>query len=189
MLKINPLELEKYIEDGAKARRSISIKDVADVSKVLFDRLKEGGKLITFGNGGSAADAQHFAAELSGRFLKERRPFPAIALSTNTSSLTAIGNDYDYSRVFSRQIEGICTRNDCVVGISTSGNSPNVINGVRKAKEIGAYTLALTGMDGGKLRDEVDHCIRVKSNITPIIQEVHITIIHMICYSFDAMLE
>ena len=121
--------------------------------------------------------------------MRERRPFPAIALSTNTSSLTAIGNDYDYSRVFSRQIEGICARNDYVVGISTSGNSSNVINGVRKAKEIGAYTLALTGMDGGKLRNEVDHCIRVKSNITPIIQEVHIAIIHMICYSFDAMLE
>ena len=105
-MEINPSELEKYIEDRAKVRRSISIKDVTDVSKVLFDRLKEGGKLITSGNGGSAADAQHFAAELSGRFLKERRPFPAIALSTNTSSLRAIGNDYDYSRVFSRTDRG-----------------------------------------------------------------------------------
>ena len=144
---------------------------------------------MTFGNGGSAADAQHFVAELSGRFLRERRPFPAIALSTNTSSLTTIGNDYDYLRFFSRQIEVIYTRNDYVVGISISGNSVNVINGVRKAKEIVAYTLALTGMDGGKLRDEVDHCIRVKSNINPIIQEAHITIIHMLCYSLDAMLE
>ena len=93
MLEINPSELEKYVEDRAKARRSISIKDVTDVSKVLFDRLKEGGKLMTFGNGGSAADAQHFVAELSGRFLRERRPYPAIALSTNTSPLTTIGND------------------------------------------------------------------------------------------------
>ena len=121
--------------------------------------------------------------------LERKGFFPAIALSTNTSSLTAIGNDYDYSRVFSRQIEGMFTRNDYLVGIRTSGDSQNVINGVRKAKEIGSYTLALTGMDGGKLRDEVDHCIRVISNRTPIIQEVHITVIHMICYSFDAMLE
>ena len=134
MLEINPSEFEKYIEDGAKARRSISIKEVTDVSKVLFDHPKEGGKLITFGNGDSTADAEHFAAELSGRFLRERRPFPAIALSTNTTSFTAIGNDYDYSRVFSRQIEWVCTKNDYVVGISTSSNSPNVINGVRKAK-------------------------------------------------------
>ena len=93
MLEINPSELEKYIEDGAKARRSICIKDVTDVSKILFDRLKEGGKLITIDNGDSAADAQHFAAELSGRFLRERRAYAAIALSTNTSPLTAIGND------------------------------------------------------------------------------------------------
>ena len=134
MLEINPSELEKYIEDGAKARRSISIKDVADVSKILFDRLKEGGKLITFGNGGSAAKCCASAAELSGRFLRERKPFPAIALSTNTTSFTAIGNDYDYSRVFSRQIEWVCTKNDFVMGISTSSNSPNLINGVRKAK-------------------------------------------------------
>ncbi len=145
MLEINPSELEKYVEDRAKARRSICIKDVTDVSKILFDRLKEGGKLVTFGNGASAAKCCASAAELSGRFLRERKLFPAIALSTNTSSLTAIGNDYDYSRVFSRQIEEMCTRNDYVVGISTSGDSPNVINGVRKAKEIGSYTLALTG--------------------------------------------
>ena len=93
MLEINPSELEKYVEDRARARRSISIKDVTDVSKVLLDRLKDGGKLITFCNGDSAADAQHFASELSGRFVRERRPYPAIALSTNTSPLTAIGND------------------------------------------------------------------------------------------------
>ena len=147
MLEIDLKQLERYITDGIDSRKSISVREIIEVSKILLDRLNSGGKLITFGNGGSAADAQHFAAELSGRFMRQRRPFPAIALSTNTSSLTAIGNDY-------------------VVGISTSGNSPNVINGVREAKEIGAYTLALTGMDGGKLRNDVDHCIRVKSNIT-----------------------
>ncbi len=185
MLEIDLKQLERYITDGIDSRRSIAVREIIEVSKVILDRLNSGGKLITFGNGGSVADAQHFAAELSGRFMRERRPFPAIALSTNTSSLTAIGNDYDYLR----QIGGTCIRNDHVVGISTSGNSPNAINGVRKDEEIGSYTLALTGMDGGKLRDEVDHCIRVKSNITSVIQEVHITIIHMICYSFDAMLE
>ena len=175
--------------DGIEARKSIDVSEIIDVSRILNERLQKGGKLITFGNGGSAADSQHFAAELSGKFLKERRSFPAIALSTNSSSVTAIGNDYDYSKVFSRQIEGLCSNNDFVAGISTSGNSANVIEGIRKAREIGAFTLGLTGKNGGKLKKEVDHCIRVNSSLTPIIQEVHIAIIHMICYSFDAMLE
>ena len=175
--------------DGIEARKSIDLNEIMHVSRILYERLQKDGKLITFGNGGSAADAQHFAAELSGKFLKERRSFPAIALTTNTSSVTAIGNDYDYSKVFSRQIEGLCFSNDFVVGITTSGNSANVIEGIRKAREMGAFTLGLTGKDGGKLMKEVDHCIRVNSSFTPIIQEVHIAIIHMICYSFDAMLE
>ena len=174
--------LEKYISDGIEARRSIDIKSVVDVSKILYDRLTHGGKLITFGNGGSAA-------ELSGRFMKERKSFPAYALTSNTSSLTAIGNDYDFSKVFSRQLEGICAKEDFVVGISTSGNSPNVIEGIRTARKIGAFTLVLTRSDGGKVRNEADQCIRVNSDVTPLIQEVHIAIIHMICYSFDAMLE
>ena len=181
--------LESYVADGIEARKSINVNEVVEASKILYGRLNKGGKLITFGNGGSAADAQHFAAELSGKFLKERRSFPAIALSTNTSAVTAIGNDYDYSRIFSRQLEGLCTKGDYVVGISTSGNSPNVVDGIRKAKEIGAFTLALTGKKGGKVKDFADQCIRVNSDFTPIIQEVHIAIIHMICYSFDKMLE
>ena len=181
--------LGKYISDGIEARRSIDIMSVVEVSKILYDRLTHGGKLITFGNGGSAADAQHFAAELSGRFMKERKSFPAYALTSSTSSLTAIGNDYEFSKVFSRQLEGICDKGDFVVGISTSGNSPNVVEGIRTARKIGAFTLALTGRDGGKVRDEADQCIRVNSDVTPLIQEVHIALIHMICYSFDAMLE
>ena len=175
--------------DGIEARKSIDVSEIVNVSRILYERLQKGGKLITFGNGGSAADAQHFAAELSGRFLKERKSFPAIALTTNTSSVTAIGNDYDYSKVFSRQIEGLCSGGDFVVGITTSGNSSNVIEGIRRAREMGTFTLGLTGKDGGKLMKEVDHCIRVNSSFTPIIQEVHIAIIHMICYSLDAMLE
>ena len=186
---IDSEKLEKYIAEGIKSRTSIDAEEVIEVSSILFERMKRGGKLITFGNGGSAADAQHFAAELSGKFIKERRSFPAIALTTNTSSLTAIGNDYDYSQVFSRQLEGLCSKDDFVVGISTSGNSNNVIEGIKKAREIGAFTLGMTGRDGGKLKGAVDHCIKVNSTFTPIIQEVHIAIIHMICYSFDEMLE
>jgi D-sedoheptulose 7-phosphate isomerase len=182
-------DLQKYVTDGMEARRSIDISEILQVSRILYERLQKGGKLITFGNGGSAADAQHFAAELSGKFLKERKSFPAIALSTNSSSITAIGNDYDYSKIFSRQIEGLCSSNDFVVGISTSGNSANVIEGIRKAREVGAFTLALTGKDGGKVKNETNHCIMVNSSLTPIIQEVHIAIIHMMCYSFDRMLE
>ena len=189
MLEIDHKFLEKYVSDGIEARRSIDVKSVVDISKVLYDRLTHGGKLITFGNGGSAADAQHFAAELSGRFMKERKSFPAVALTTNSSSLTAIGNDYDFSKVFSRQIEGLCSKDDFVVGISTSGNSPNVVEGIRSAKLAGAYTLALTGRDGGKIKNVADYCIRVNSNSTPIIQESHIAIIHMICYAFDTLLE
>ena len=186
---IDVSELKKYVDDGIKARKSIDVQEIANISKILYDRLGRGGKLISFGNGGSAADAQHFAAELSGRFMKERRSFPAVALTTNTSSLTAIGNDYSYTEVFSRQLEGLCTKDDFVVGISTSGNSQNVIEAMRKARKIGAFTLGLTGKNGGKLKTEVDHCISVNSSLTPIIQGVHIAIIHMICYSLDTMLE
>ena len=186
---IDVSDLKKYVDDGIKARKSIDVQEIANVSKILYERLRRGGKLITFGNGGSAADAQHFAAELSGKFMNERRSFPAVALTTNTSSITAIGNDYSYAEVFSRQLEGICTKGDFVVGISTSGNSQNVIGAMKKAREIGAFTLGLTGKDGGKLKNVVDQCINVNSDLTPIIQEVHIAIIHMICYSFDAMLE
>lgn len=180
--------LKKYVEEGIDARRSLPLLSIAEASRILYDRLMKGGKLITFGNGGSAADAQHFAAELSGRFLKERRSLPAVALTTNTSSITAIGNDYDYSEIFSRQIDGICNRDDFVVGISTSGNSLNVVKGIQKAREKGAFTLALTGRKGGKLAEVADMSIKVDSDFTPIIQEVHIAVIHMICYSLDSML-
>ena len=189
MLENDKEFLEKYISDGIEARRSIEVSSVIAVSEILFDRLKKGGKLITFGNGGSAADAQHFAAEFSGRFMKERKSFPAVALTTNSSSLTAIGNDYDFSKVFSRQLEGLCSKDDFVVGISTSGNSPNIVEGIRRAKLAGAYTLALTGRDGGMIKNIADYCIKVNSNSTPIIQESHIAIIHMICYAFDTLLD
>ena len=188
MLEIDHRLLEKYISDGIEARRSIDVKSVVDVSKILFDRLTHSGKLITFRNGGSAADAQHFAAELSGRFMKERKSFPAYALTSNTSSLTAIGNDYDFTKVFSRQIDGLCNENDFVVSISTSGNSANVVKGIERAMEKGAFTLGLTGNSGGKRSHVAEACTKAHSDFTPIIQEVHISIIHMICYFLDVLL-
>jgi D-sedoheptulose 7-phosphate isomerase len=181
--------LRRYIGDGIEARRSVDPEKIVEVSRILHERLEIGGKLITFGNGGSAADSQHFAAELSGRFLRERRSLPAIALTTNSSSITAIGNDYDYSDVFSRQVDGLCTENDFVVGISTSGNSKNVVRGIEIARGKGAFTLGLTGKSGGRLAQVADECIKVDSDSTPIIQEVHIAIIHMICYTLDGLLK
>jgi D-sedoheptulose 7-phosphate isomerase len=143
--------------------------------------LKNGKKVVLFGNGGSAADAQHIACELAGRFKLERRGLPAIALTTNTSTITAIANDYGYDKVFSRQVEAIVDKGDIVIGISTSGKSPNVIEGVKAAKEHGAITVGLTGAEGGRLEKVVDICIKVPSDDTPRIQETHITIGHIIC--------
>lgn len=154
---------------------------VAKAAKIIINSYKNGGKLVIFGNGGSAADAQHIAAEFIGRFAKERKSLPAIALSTDTSILTSIGNDYGFEYVFARQIEGLLKKGDIAIGISTSGNSPNVINGLKKAKEIGAKTIALTGGNGGKLKESSDICIIVPSFVTARIQECHITIGHIIC--------
>jgi D-sedoheptulose 7-phosphate isomerase len=162
-------------------RKTSELEKIEKVSKLIVEALKNGKKVILFGNGGSAADAQHIACELAGRFKLERRGLPAIALTTNTSVLTAIANDYGYEQVFSRQVEGIMERGDIVIGISTSGKSPNVIEGIKVAKERGAFTVGLTGHEGGRLEEAADICIRVPSNDTPRIQEVHITIGHIIC--------
>ena len=143
------------------------------------------GKLIVFGNGGSAADAQHFVAELTGHFMKERKALPAIALTTNTSSLTAIGNDYSYEDIFSRQIQALCRKEDYVVGISTSGNSTNVVKAIEEANSIGAFTLGFTGKSGGKLLGICGNVFHADSDLTSIIQEIHITAIHMICSIID----
>jgi len=153
---------------------------VAKVSKILVDVLKQGNKALLFGNGGSAADAQHIAAELVGRFGFDRPPLPALALSVNTSCVTAIGNDYGFELVFARQIEALGRPGDVAVGISTSGNSPNVLRAVSAAKKMGLHTVALTGCTGGELRNAVDNCICVPSNETPRIQECHILIGHII---------
>jgi D-sedoheptulose 7-phosphate isomerase len=143
--------------------------------------IKSGGKILWMGNGGSAADCQHLAAELVGRFARERRGLPSIALTTDTSILTAVGNDYGYDTIFSRQVESLCGPSDVVVGISTSGNSRNVLAGVERAREIGAFTAGLSGRTGGKLKDLTDLCIVIPSCDTARIQEGHILIGHILC--------
>jgi len=142
---------------------------------------KTGHKALFFGNGGSAADAQHLAAEFVGRYLRERSPMPALALNANTSVVTAIGNDYGFNRVFARQLQALAIPGDVAVAISTSGNSANVVEAVRYAKEAGLFTIAMTGASGGRLRDIVDVLIAVPSDETPRIQECHILIGHALC--------
>jgi D-sedoheptulose 7-phosphate isomerase len=153
---------------------------VANVSEILVEALTGGNKILLFGNGGSAADAQHIAAELVGRFAFDRPALPALALSVNSSCVTAIGNDYGFDQVFSRQIEALGRAGDVAVGISTSGNSPNVLRAVVTAKTMGLRTIALTGLGGGKLKRAADRCICAPSSETPRIQECHILIGHII---------
>ncbi|MDA8125709.1 MAG: D-sedoheptulose 7-phosphate isomerase [Deltaproteobacteria bacterium] len=147
--------------------------------------LKAGRKILLFGNGGSAADAQHLAAEFVNRFLIERPPLPAIALTTDTSVITSIGNDYDFADIFSKQIRAIGRKGDVAWGMSTSGTSANVVKGLEAAKKIGMVTIGLTGRDGGDIGRIVDHSLNVASASTPRIQEVHITVGHAICEMVD----
>lgn len=161
-------------------RSSEVLLTVAKVCEILVSALKQGNKALLFGNGGSAADAQHIAAELVGRFAFDRPALPALALSVNTSCVTSIGNDYGFDQVFSRQIEALARPGDVAIGISTSGNSANVLRAMLAARKIGLHTVALTGRTGGNLRNTVDHCICVPSNEKPRIQECHILIGHII---------
>jgi D-sedoheptulose 7-phosphate isomerase len=156
-----------------------TLSSVAAVCEILISALQRGRKVFLFGNGGSAADAQHIAAEFVGRFAFDRPALPALALSVNTSCVTAIGNDYGYDFVFARQIEALSTEGDVAIGISTSGNSPNVLLALSAAKNKRLSTVALTGCAGGKLKGVVDHCICVPSKETPRIQECHILIGHI----------
>ena len=176
---------------SASIRASIAVKElllrnaevvsvIAKVSELLVDTVDQGNKVLLFGNGGSAADAQHIAAEFVGRFAFDRPALPALALSVNTSCVTAIGNDYGFDLVFSRQIEALARPGDMAIGISTSGNSSNVLHGLSAARKIGSCTVALTGCAGGKLKNAVDYCICAPSNETPRIQECHILIGHII---------
>lgn len=157
------------------------IDKIQKTAELIISSLKNKGKIIIFGNGGSAADAQHMASELVGRFKKERKAIPAISLTCNTSSLTAISNDYSYDASFKRQLEAFANAGDVAVGISTSGNASNVIEAIKSARALNLKTVALTGKSGGKLSKEVNISINVPSEDTPRIQEAHILIIHILC--------
>ena len=172
-------EIQESIEIKTKLKEQAN--QIIDVGLLMSNSINSGGKSVFFGNGGSAADAQHICAELVGKFQIKRRGLPSIAFTTNTSILTAIANDFGYDRVFERQVQSMVNANDVVIGISTSGNSENVIRGLEAAKKIGAKTVGLTGIDGGRLSYVVDIVIKVPSNNTQRIQECHIMIGHLMC--------
>jgi len=157
------------------------LKLIEKVSSVIIDAYKNGKKTLLAGNGGSAADAQHIAGELVARFYFDRPGLPSIALTTDSSVMTAIGNDYGYERLFARQVQALGNEGDVFIGISTSGNSPNIIKALEACKEKGIITVGLTGLNGGKMAGMCDICIKVPSNETPRIQEVHILVGHIIC--------
>jgi D-sedoheptulose 7-phosphate isomerase len=154
---------------------------ILEIADIVIEALKKNGKVILFGNGGSASDSQHIAAELVGRFKKDRTALAAIALTVNTSVLTSLANDYGYEVIFARQLEALAQKNDVAIGISTSGKAKNVSNGLRQAKKMGLRTVALTGGDGGEIAKLADVSLVVPSSVTARIQEAHITIGHIIC--------
>ena len=161
--------------------KSDCAEEITAIVKALVKVYRRKGKVLIFGNGGSAADSQHIAAELVGRFKKERRALPAVALTTNTSNLTALANDYSYDYVFERQLDALGTKNDVAIGISTSGQAKNVISALKKARQKGMFCIALTGSRGLNLKKITDICLIVPSKNTPRIQEAHITAAHIIC--------
>jgi len=191
----NDINMEDYIIKIFKESNRVkdnflneNLGKLANVIEVITSALKAGNKILLFGNGGSAADAQHLAAEFVNRFIIERPPLPAIALTTNTSVITSIGNDYDFSEIFSKQVRAIGQPGDIAWGISTSGNSANVLKGLEMAKKMGLVTVAFTGKDGGDIAKIVDFSINVSSNSTARIQETHITAGHAICELVDIKL-
>jgi len=169
----------------AQATLEYITEPLESATKLCIDSLTNGGKILIFGNGGSAADAQHIAAELVGRYKAERKGLPAIALTTDTSALTSIGNDYGYKHVFDRQVEALANKGDIVIGISTGGSSRNVINGLQTAKELGCKLIGFSGRDGGEMNDLCDVNLVVPVEDTPRIQEMHIVIGHTICHLID----
>ena len=177
------LEIQNKILDSSESiKKSIeNIPEIIRIIESITKSLKKGNKIILFGNGGSAADAQHIAAELVGRFGYDRKSLPAISLTTDTSVITSIGNDYSFEKIFSRQCESLVNKGDVVVGISTSGNSINVKNGLLVSKRKGAKTVGFLGHKGGHIKNIVDIPLIVNSNSTPRIQEVHRTAAHIIC--------
>ena len=179
--------IEKEIAEHLKIAMTMSsLTDRVEIAAQLcIDALQEGGKLLIFGNGGSAADAQHIAAELVGRYKINRKGMPAIALTTDTSTITAISNDFGYEHVFERQVEALANKGDVLIGISTSGGSSNVINGLKMASKIGCRSIGFSGLDGGEMNQICDTNLEVPSEDTPRIQEMHIVIGHIICHLIE----
>jgi D-sedoheptulose 7-phosphate isomerase len=162
------------------------LQKIETVVDVVTNAFQNGNKVLFCGNGGSAADAQHLSAEFSGRFYKDRKALPSEALHCNTSYLTAVANDYSYDVIYARIVEGTCVKGDVLIGLSTSGNSKNILNAFAAAKEVGTITVALTGASGGKMKDACDYLFNVPSSDTPRIQESHILIGHIICELVEA---
>ena len=179
--------IENEFNEHIKVANSIHcLTDAVAISAQLcIDCLKSGGKILLFGNGGSAADAQHIAAELVGRYKVERKGLPAIALTTDTSAITSIGNDFGYNHIFDRQVEAIANKGDVAIGISTSGNSINVINALKLASELNCNTIGFSGQDGGEMNKICNVNLAAPSEDTPRIQEMHILIGHTICHLID----
>ncbi len=183
--------IQKRFEETDKIKKRFldeNFSRLIAIIKLIADSLENGNKVLLFGNGGSAAEAQHLAAEFVNRFLMERPPLPAIALSTDSSILTSIGNDYSFSEIFSKQIVALGKERDIAIGISTSGNSANVIKAIEVAKEMGIETIALTGNDGGDLAKVANYSLIVPSNSTPCIQEVHMAVGHILCEMVEAQI-
>ena len=185
--------IKSILQDSCDTKQKVInddrlIKIIDDVIVACVGALKKGNKLLLAGNGGSAADAQHIAAELVGRYEKDRAGLPAIALTTNTSELTAISNDYGYDNVFQRQVQALANSGDVFFGLSTSGNSVNVVNAIEQCKSLDVVTVAMTGESGGKMQAISDYCINVPSSNTARIQEVHITVGHIICRAIETAL-
>lgn len=174
----------KAIKDSIEVKEKLlrsGVEPIAGAAKMIISAVKGGNKVLIFGNGGSAADSQHMASELIGRFKLERPAIPAIALTANTSTLTALSNDYGYEASFARQLEALAIKGDVVIAISTSGNSANVLSALKAAKKLGLKAITMTGTDGGKIAKLADVALKVPSKDTPRIQESHITAIHIIC--------
>ena len=185
---MNPIR--NIIEASIKVKQNLLadetlISTIETVTKIVTQAFQNGNKVLFCGNGGSAADAQHLSAEFSGRFYTDRNPLPSEALHCNTSYMTAVANDYGYDVVYSRMVKGIGKRGDVLIGLSTSGNSVNIINALKQADEIGMTTVAFTGESGGKMNSIAHHLINVPSNDTPRIQECHIMIGHIVCQQVE----
>jgi D-sedoheptulose 7-phosphate isomerase len=185
-------KIRNHIQASLTAKEALlkgQLDTIEEIAEVISAALKKGNKVIIFGNGGSAADAQHMAAELVGRYKKERGPLAAVALSTNTSNLTAIANDYGYDDIFSRQLEALANEGDVALGISTSGQSANVVKALKWAKQNGIKTIGFTSQAGGLVEEICSYSLKAPSEDTPIVQEIHICSIHIICDLIESSLD